>query len=71
MIGTLDKECPHCHALKFKNEPVGMCCSSGKVKLTEIETPPDCTLYCAERLIFIFFSTAIINNKNKNNCFDV
>ncbi|GBO30300.1 hypothetical protein AVEN_156361-1 [Araneus ventricosus] len=36
VIGSLDKECPHCHALKFKNEPVGMCCSSGKVQLTEI-----------------------------------
>ncbi|GBL76140.1 hypothetical protein AVEN_234426-1 [Araneus ventricosus] len=41
VIGSLDKECPHCHALKFKNEPVGMCCSSGKVQLTEIETPPE------------------------------
>src|ERR1700712_3559075 len=41
VIGTLDKECPYCHSLKFKNEPVGMCCSSGKVKLTEIETPPE------------------------------
>ena len=41
VIGTLEKECPHCHALKFKNEPVGMCCSSGKVQLTEIETPPE------------------------------
>ncbi|XP_046868458.1 uncharacterized protein LOC124460904 isoform X2 [Drosophila willistoni] len=41
VIGTLDKECPHCQALKFKNEPIGMCCSSGKVKLPEIETPPE------------------------------
>ncbi|CAH2100828.1 unnamed protein product [Euphydryas editha] len=41
VIGTLEKECPHCHALKFKNEPLGMCCSSGKVQLTEIETPPE------------------------------
>ncbi|XP_073979946.1 uncharacterized protein [Rhodnius prolixus] len=37
----LEKECPRCHALKFKNEPVGMCCSSGKIQLTEIETPPE------------------------------
>ncbi|KAF0762221.1 ATP-dependent DNA helicase [Aphis craccivora] len=35
------KECPHCHALKFKNEPAGMCCVSGKVQLPEIETPPE------------------------------
>ncbi|GIY66199.1 helitron_like_N domain-containing protein [Caerostris extrusa] len=40
-IGTMDKECPHCHALKFKNEPVGLCCASGKVQLPEIETPPE------------------------------
>ncbi|XP_023159393.1 uncharacterized protein LOC101459168 [Ceratitis capitata] len=37
----MDKECPHCHALKFKNEPAGICCASGKVQLPEIETPPE------------------------------
>ncbi|CAG4940483.1 unnamed protein product [Parnassius apollo] len=36
VIGAMDKECPHCHALKFKNEPAGMCCASGKVQLPEI-----------------------------------
>ncbi|GIY85708.1 ATP-dependent DNA helicase [Caerostris extrusa] len=40
-IGTMDKECPHCHALKFKNEPAGLCCASVKVQLPEIETPPE------------------------------
>ncbi|GIY94532.1 ATP-dependent DNA helicase [Caerostris extrusa] len=40
-IGTMDKECPHCHALKFKNEPAVLCCASGKVQLPEIETPPE------------------------------
>ncbi|KAE9525146.1 hypothetical protein AGLY_014560, partial [Aphis glycines] len=39
VIGAMDKECPHCRALKFKNEPVRMCCASGKVQLPEIETP--------------------------------
>ncbi|KAF0746759.1 ATP-dependent DNA helicase [Aphis craccivora] len=34
-------ECPHCYALKFKNEPSGMCSASGKVKIPEIETPPE------------------------------
>lgn len=29
-IGEMDKECNYCHALKFKNETPGMCCSSGK-----------------------------------------
>ncbi|GIY50975.1 helitron_like_N domain-containing protein [Caerostris darwini] len=38
---TLDKECPNCHALKFKNELAGLCCVSGKVQLPEIETPPE------------------------------
>ncbi|XP_068992255.1 uncharacterized protein [Neodiprion pinetum] len=41
VIGAMDKECPHCHALKFKTEPPGMCCSSGKVQLPAIETPPE------------------------------
>ncbi|GFY10703.1 helitron_like_N domain-containing protein [Trichonephila clavipes] len=40
-IGAMDKECPHFSALKFKNEPAGMCCTSGKGQLPEIETPPE------------------------------
>lgn len=40
-IVTLEKECPHCHALKLKNEPVWMCSSSEEVQITEIETPPE------------------------------
>ncbi|GFT36845.1 uncharacterized protein TNCV_174561 [Trichonephila clavipes] len=38
-IGAMHKECQHCNALKFKNEPAGLCCVSGKVQLPEIETP--------------------------------
>lgn len=41
VIGAMDKECSNCHALKFKNEPAGMCCASGKVQLPDIETPPE------------------------------
>ncbi|GFT82493.1 ATP-dependent DNA helicase [Nephila pilipes] len=41
LIGAMDKECSYCHALKFKNEPAGMCCASGKVQLPETETPPE------------------------------
>ncbi|XP_015589093.1 uncharacterized protein LOC107264866 [Cephus cinctus] len=37
----MGKECPHCHALKFKRESAGICCASGKVQLPEIETPPE------------------------------
>ena len=36
MIGAKIKECPHCHALKFKHESAGMCCASRKVQLPEI-----------------------------------
>ncbi|CAI6349770.1 unnamed protein product [Macrosiphum euphorbiae] len=32
-IGVIDKESPHCHVLKLKNKPVGMCCASRKVQL--------------------------------------
>ncbi|KAL4143052.1 hypothetical protein QTP88_005425 [Uroleucon formosanum] len=38
VIGAMDKECLHCHTLKIKNEPAGMCCASGKVQLPKIET---------------------------------
>ncbi|GIX96158.1 helitron_like_N domain-containing protein [Caerostris extrusa] len=40
-IGTMGKESPHCHALKFKNEAAGLCCASGKVQLPQIKTPPE------------------------------
>lgn len=32
-IGMMNKECQYCDALKFKNEPRGICCVNGKVKL--------------------------------------
>ncbi|XP_044575241.1 uncharacterized protein LOC123259044 [Cotesia glomerata] len=35
----MNKECPYCHALKFQNEPAGICCASEKVQLPVIETP--------------------------------
>ncbi|KAL4084389.1 hypothetical protein QTP88_028212 [Uroleucon formosanum] len=41
VIAAMDKECPHFHARKFKNEPAKMCCASGKLQLPEIETPPE------------------------------
>lgn len=40
-IGDMDKECNHCHALKFKNETVGMFCASGKVVLPQLNPPPE------------------------------
>ena len=41
LIGSMDQECRFCHALKFKHEPAGMCCASGKVYLPSLETPPE------------------------------
>lgn len=41
VIGKMDNLCLHCHALKFKKEPPGMCCSSGKVILSSINEPPE------------------------------
>ena len=35
LIGAMDNECPHFHALKFKHESARMCCASGKVQLPE------------------------------------
>lgn len=40
-IGDMDKVCAHCKALKYKNEAPGLCCVNGKVKLPEIEPPPE------------------------------
>lgn len=41
VIGSMNKMCMHCNALKFQNEPPGMCCGNGKVKLPELQPPPE------------------------------
>jgi hypothetical protein len=41
LIGKMEIICPHCAAYKWKDEPPGMCCSNGKVKLTPLFPPPD------------------------------
>lgn len=41
VIGGMNKECQHCNALKFHNETPGLCCASGKVRLPEIQYPPE------------------------------
>ena len=38
-IGTMSKICPYCKALKFNSETMGMCCTSGKVKLPQLVAP--------------------------------
>lgn len=40
-IGTVNKVCNHCKALKFKHETPGMCCVNGKIKLPVLNLPPD------------------------------
>ncbi|CAI6347001.1 unnamed protein product [Macrosiphum euphorbiae] len=29
----MDNECTYCQALKYRNEPTGLCCANGKIKL--------------------------------------
>lgn len=40
-IGKMDIICHFCQAKKFKSESPGMCCKNGKVKLSQLESPPD------------------------------
>ncbi|XP_054085231.1 uncharacterized protein LOC128921483 [Zeugodacus cucurbitae] len=39
-IGQMSVVCQYCNAVKFKNEPSGLCCAGGKVKLPELLPPP-------------------------------
>ncbi|GBO14350.1 hypothetical protein AVEN_79565-1 [Araneus ventricosus] len=41
IIGGMSQICKYCFALKYKCEPPGMCCCSGKVRLPALETPPE------------------------------
>lgn len=38
-IGRMDVVCKFCKAKKLKGETPSTCCSSGKIKLTELNTP--------------------------------
>lgn len=40
-IGQMDQVCAFCRAKKFPNETAGICCAGGKVKLPELEQPPE------------------------------
>lgn len=40
-IGKMEHLCIYCHALKFKKETPGMCCSNGKVDLPLLVDPPE------------------------------
>ncbi|GFT98900.1 helitron_like_N domain-containing protein [Trichonephila clavipes] len=41
IIGKMDKKSTYCGAQKFKNETPGMCCAGGKVKLSDLRSPPE------------------------------
>ncbi|GIY73545.1 uncharacterized protein CDAR_620491 [Caerostris darwini] len=41
IIGTVDKECQHCIALKNEGESAGFCCATGKVVLPPLNSPPE------------------------------
>lgn len=41
MIGSMSKECQHCHAFKYKGESAGLCCASGKISLPPLNPPPE------------------------------
>lgn len=40
-IGWISVVCPHCKALKYRNETPGVCCASHKVKLIPLIPPPE------------------------------
>ena len=40
-FGTMSTVCQHCNALRFRHEPPGLCCASGKVKLPRLTPPPE------------------------------
>ncbi|PHT96457.1 hypothetical protein BC332_34617 [Capsicum chinense] len=40
-IGKMCHLCEFCNALKFSDEPKGLCCSSGKVILSSLRPPPE------------------------------
>ncbi|EYB87952.1 hypothetical protein Y032_0254g286 [Ancylostoma ceylanicum] len=40
-IGKMDVVCGYCHARRYRAEPPGMCCSNGKVRLPDLNQPPE------------------------------
>ncbi|XP_039282934.1 uncharacterized protein LOC120351055 [Nilaparvata lugens] len=41
VIGQMSHVCSYCQALKFNNETKGMCCAGGKIKLPQLDAPPE------------------------------
>ncbi|GBN73476.1 hypothetical protein AVEN_137967-1 [Araneus ventricosus] len=44
IIGEMSQICKYCSTKKYKCEPPGMCCCSGKVRLPALGTPPESLL---------------------------
>ena len=40
-IGQMNHLCSYCGALKWAEEASGMCCSSGKIRLSQLQLPPE------------------------------
>ncbi|UYV64297.1 hypothetical protein LAZ67_3000172 [Cordylochernes scorpioides] len=40
-IGQMSRVCQFCSALRFRDEPFGLCCKQGRVSLLAIESPPE------------------------------
>ncbi|UYV72470.1 hypothetical protein LAZ67_9003273 [Cordylochernes scorpioides] len=40
-IGQMSRVCQFCSALRFRDEPFGLCCKKGRVSLPAIESPPE------------------------------
>ena len=40
-IGEMDHLCQYCSALKYRHEPLGLCCAGGKMRLTPLVPPPE------------------------------
>ena len=69
-IGLMNVLCNYCGAQSFKNETVGLCCKSGKIRLPQLEVPPN-PLYS-----LIFDSTPqskqfLPNVRKYNGCFQM
>ena len=63
-VGRMDVECPHCGALRYKGEPKGICCRSGKVKVDMYPEPPDEIKLLLDG---IYASPHFVDNINKYN----
>lgn len=40
-LGSMTKVCPHCEAIRFKDEAPGICCMNGAVQLPFLVEPPE------------------------------